>query len=114
MSSGDHQARLRAEYDRSHAHLKRYHEKNPHVLSDPETYLQAHGLCTDAQLADLRSAGAPLSANPTATEIHDAHLHMRAHAPHRVRSADRLIDDVHSQLHGQPRRADGTFAPHHR
>ena len=64
---------------------------------------------TDAQLEDLKAAGVPFSANPTATEIHDAHLHMRAHAPHRVRSADRLIDHVHSQLHGQPRDENGRF-----
>jgi hypothetical protein len=105
-----HQERMRDELDRSHGHLRRFHEKNPGILSDPDAYIEAHGRMTDAQLEDLKAAGVPLSANPTATEIHDAHLHMRAHAPHRVRGADRLIGDVHRQLHGQARRENGRFA----
>jgi hypothetical protein len=108
--STDHRERLRREHEQSHAHLRRYHEANPGVLSNPETYLTAHGMMTDEQARDLNAAGVPLSANPTASEIQDAHLHMRAHAPHRVRSAERLIDHVHRQLHGQPPRdEDGRF-----
>ena len=52
-----HEERLRAEHASSHAHLKRYHEANPHVLSDPETYLTAHGKMTDEQAKDLEAAG---------------------------------------------------------
>jgi hypothetical protein len=105
----DYHDRLAAEHRRSHEHLRRYREANPGALADDESYIEAHGKMTDAQLDDLKAAGVPLSANPTASEIHDAHLHMRAHAPHRVRSADRLIDHVHRQLHGQPRDENGRF-----
>jgi len=109
----DRAQRLRDEHARSHGYLKQYHAKNPSVLSDPENYLQAFGMCTDEQLKDLRAAGVPLSANPTATEIHQAHLEARAHAPHRVRSADKLIEHVHGELEKRrrPRESDGTFAP---
>jgi hypothetical protein len=111
-----HQERMQAEHKRSHEHLRRYHEKNPGVLDDAETYLQAHGLSTDAQLEDLERAGLydpegfrKLSGGrgPTASEIHDKHLEARAHNIYGVRSADQLIDHVHSRL--RPRRADGTF-----
>jgi hypothetical protein len=102
--------RLSEEHARSHSHLKRWHEQNPGFLDDPDAYLEAHGRMTDAQLEDLKATGAPLSANPTATEIHDAHLHMRAHAPHRVRSAEQLIGHVARRL-TPPRRAYGTFKP---
>src|SRR5258706_9885921 len=84
--SGDHHDRMRAEHARSYEHLRRYHEKNPHVLSDPETYLQAHGRMTDEQARDLEAAGLydpekfrqQAGRGPTASEIHDAHLSARA------------------------------------
>jgi len=55
----DRAQRLRDEHARSHGYLKQYHAKNPSVLSDPENYLQAFGMCTDEQLKDLRAAGVP-------------------------------------------------------
>jgi hypothetical protein len=105
----DHHARIRDELDRSHGHLKRWHEQNPGVLSNPDTYLHAFGRITEEQAKDLKAAGVPLSASPTASEIHDAHLHMRTHAPNRVRSAEQLIGHVARRL--TPRDEDGRFAP---
>jgi hypothetical protein len=108
MSTDHRTQRVRDEHRRSHGHLKRWHERNPGILSDPDAYLEAHGRMTDAQLEDLKAAGVPLSANPTASEIHDAHLHMRAHAPHRVRSAEQLIGHVARRL-TPPRDENGRF-----
>ena|SRR5258708_7122457 len=112
----DYHERLRAEHARSHTHLKRYHEQNPHVLSDPETYLTAHGLCTEAQIEDLERAGLldrskfrqQAGRDVRASEVHDAHLEARTRGVKGVRQAHELIDHVARRL-PPPRRADGTF-----
>jgi hypothetical protein len=103
--------RLAEEHARSHGHLKRFHADNPGVLSNPETYQRAHDLMTDAQADDLERAGLidrelfrkQTGRDVRASEIHDAHLSVGAHAPHRVRGASELIDHVHRRL-ASPRR----------
>jgi len=74
-------------------------------------------MMTDAQREDLERAGLldrekfreQHGRDVRASEIHDAHLHMRAHASHRVRSTEQLISYVHDRLHGQPRDKQGRF-----
>jgi hypothetical protein len=108
--------RLKDEHARSHAHLRRYHEANPHVLSDPETYLQAHGRMTDEQAKDLEAAGLldregfrrQAGRDPTASEIHQKHLEARAHGVKGVRQSHELIDHVARRL-SPPRDAEGRF-----
>jgi hypothetical protein len=115
--SGDHHDRMRAEHARSHEHLRRFHAANPHVLSDPDTYMTAHGMMTEAQRDDLEHAGLydpegfrKLSGgrDPSASEIHDAHLSARARGVKGVRQAHELIDHVAHRL-APPRRANGRF-----
>ena len=123
MTTTDRDRLLREEHRRSYEHLARYHDANPGVLDNADTYMTAHGMMTEAQRDDLEHAGLydpehfrKLSGgrDPSASEIHDHHLLARSHGVKGVRSASELIDHVHGQLHGQPRRADGTFKPHHR
>jgi len=49
MTTTDRDRLLREEHRRSHEHLARYHDANPGVLNDPDTFITAHGLCTEAQ-----------------------------------------------------------------
>jgi hypothetical protein len=111
----DRERRLQEEYDRSHDHLRRYHEKNPGALAHPEVQAMAHHLCTAEQLKDLEAAGLidrdafrRAGREPTAQEIQDHHLLVRSHGGYGVRGADELIEHVHRRL-VPPRNKDGQF-----
>jgi hypothetical protein len=114
----DHRERLlQEEHRRSHEHLRRFHAKNPHILSDPDTFMTAHGMMTDEQSRDLEATGLydpegfrkqSGGRGPTASEIHDKHLEARAHRVKGVRQASELIEHVHRRL-VPPRNKDGQF-----